>query len=179
MCCSKTPKAQIFFVTSVSGRCFFDKRAVGLEFDKFWLYKWIFESFSTAEAPQAGIIKLEWWVEANFWKKPEVRDDLTTTGMPKISVSKHGSSWVKLSLWPFCGWIPRPAKAIWTTFDFKRMQSVQHFAGRIGWLDTYKNYGIEVGRLGIEVGRLACCRHGCITQAFLLVRNKEMTGFQA
>ena len=50
MRCSKTPKTQIFFVTSVSGRCFFDRRAVGLEFGKFWLYKCIFESFSTAEA---------------------------------------------------------------------------------------------------------------------------------
>ena len=64
-------------------------------------------------------------------KKPEVRDDLTKIGTPKISVSNHGGTRVKLSRWPFCGWIPRSAKAIWTTFDFKRTQSVQHFAGRV------------------------------------------------
>ena len=46
---------------------------------------------------------------------------------------------VKLSLLPFCGWIPRPTKArFWTIFDFKRTQLVQYFAGSIGWLDTYK-----------------------------------------
>ena len=55
-------------------------------------------------------------------------------------VWKHGGSRVKLSLLPFCGWIPRPTKAIWTRFERKRTQSVQYFGGSIGWLDTHKKH---------------------------------------
>ena len=46
---------------------------------------------------QAGIIKLEWWVEANAWKKPEVRDDLTVIGTPKLFVWKHNGYTCQLS----------------------------------------------------------------------------------
>ena len=31
-----------------------------------------------------------------------MRDDLPVIGTPKLFVWKHGVSWVKLSLWPFC-----------------------------------------------------------------------------
>ena len=60
------------------------------------------------------------------------------------------------------------------------MQSVQYFAGRIGWLDTYKN----VGKKGL--GGLACMKkrarwtsfsgHCCFTQAFLSVTLIALMG---
>ena len=37
-----------------------------------------------------------------------MRDDFIATGTPKVFVSSHGGSRVKLSLWPFCGWILGP-----------------------------------------------------------------------
>ncbi len=173
MCCFKTMRAQIFIVLSVFIRCFLDKRAHGLESGKISVYKCFFRVIFHYRGPQASIIKLEWWVQANVWKKPEVRDDLTMIGTPKTFVSKHGGSWKKLSLWPFCGWIPRPTKAIWATFDYQRMQSVQYFDGRIGWLDTYKKtYEIEVGGppfrwqgsspripFGYSIRNLQVCKH--------------------
>ena len=89
---------------------------------------------------QTGIIKLEWRVEAILWTNPEVRDNFIATGKSKVSVSSNGGSRVKLSLWPFCGWILGPTKAIWARFDLKRKQLVKCFAGRTGWLDTYKKH---------------------------------------
>ena len=163
-----------------SAVAFLGKRAYGLEFGKNFVYKCFFRVIFHCRSPQAGIIKLEWWVKANVWKKPEVRNDLTMIGTPKTFASKHGGSWVRLSLCPFCGWIPRPAKAIWTTFDFQTMQSVQYFAGRIGCLDTYKN----VWKKGL--GGLACMKkratwtsfpgHCCFTQAFLSVTLIALMG---
>ena len=38
----------------------------------------------------------------------EVRDGFVQTGTPKMLCCKHGSSRVKLSLWPFCARIPGP-----------------------------------------------------------------------
>ena len=64
-------------------------------------------------------------------------------------ILSHGSSQVKFSLWPFCGWIlgPTCTKAIWVRFDLQRKQWVRYFASRTGWLNTYKNYKIRmVGR---------------------------------
>ena len=52
-------------------------------------------------------------------KEPEVKDDLMMTGMPKPLVARHGGPRVKLSPWPFCGWVPRPTKAIWMTLTSK------------------------------------------------------------
>ena len=46
----------------------------------------------------------------------------------------------ELSPWPFCGWIPESSKASWASFHLQRMQSVQIFASRTGWLDTSKMY---------------------------------------
>ena len=42
-------------------------------------------------------MKLEWWVEANFCKKPGVRDDLTVIGTPKLyqDVTNRSKSVVK------------------------------------------------------------------------------------
>jgi len=91
----------------------------------FW-FKSVFRAIFHCRSPQAGIMKLEWWEEANFWKKPEVRDNLMVIGTPKLFVWKHGGLWVKFSLWPFRGWIPRPTKAIWKYFfDWQ----LQHYGG--------------------------------------------------
>ena len=105
---------------------------------------------------QAGIIKLEWRVEAILWTNPEVRDNFIATGTSKVFVSSHGGSRVKLSLWPFCGWILGPTKAIWERFDLQRKQWARYFAITTGWLDAYKKttklgwrdfYFAEVSRL--------------------------------
>ena len=96
---------------------------------------------------QTGIIKLEWGVEEILWTNSEVRDNLIATGKSKVFVASNGGSRVKLSLWPFCGWIRGPTNAIWARFDLKRKQWVRYFASRTGWLDTYKkNYKIKVSR---------------------------------
>ena len=42
-----------------------------------------------------------------------MRHDFIVTGTPKVFVSSHGGTRVKLFLWPFCGWILGPTKAIW------------------------------------------------------------------
>ena len=91
-----------------------------------------FRAIYHCRSPHTGIMKLEWWVEASFWKKPEVRDNFTMIWAPKVIETKHGARWVKLSLWPFCGWIPGPTKASWASFHLYRMQSVHIFASRTG-----------------------------------------------
>ena len=85
-----------------------------------WQFVSVFQVILHCKSPQVGIIKLdsEWCVEAYFWKSQQERDDLTVIRTPKLLLWKHGGWWVKLSLWPFCGWIPRPTKAIWMNFDF-------------------------------------------------------------
>ena len=80
-----------------------------------------------------------------------MRDDFIETGTPKVFVSSHGGSRVKLSLWPFCGWILGPTKAIWARFDLQRKRCVRYFASRTGWLDTYKkNYRIKKAGLAFR-----------------------------
>ena len=76
-----TPRAQILIVTSVFAYCSLDKQANELKSGK--LYK-RFSSHFPQQRPRAGIIKLEWWVEAYFSKKLEVRDDLTVIRTPKL-----------------------------------------------------------------------------------------------
>ena len=49
-----------------------------------------------------------------------MRDNLIATGKSKVFVASNGGSREKLSLWPFCGWIRGPTKAIWARFDLKR-----------------------------------------------------------
>ena len=71
MCCFKTPRAQDFYcdvsiwplLPLISGGS--TRAAQILQVFVSSFISVFFESFSTAEAPQAGIIKLEWWVEAN------------------------------------------------------------------------------------------------------------------
>ena len=51
-------------------------------------------------SPQARIIhvKLEWWVQAIFWKKPEERGECTLAEPLKYHVAKNGGAIVKLFL---------------------------------------------------------------------------------
>ena len=58
----------------------------------------VFRAIFNCRSPQAGIIKLEWWVEAIFWKNPEERGEFTLIEPLKYYVAKHGGPIVKLFL---------------------------------------------------------------------------------
>ena len=47
------------------------------------------------------------------------RDNFIATGTPKVFVSSHCCSRVKLSLWPFCRWILGLTKGICARFDLQ------------------------------------------------------------
>lgn len=98
-----------------------------------------FRAIFHCRSSQAGIIKLEWRVEVNLWTKPEVRDNFTTTGTPKVVVSSHGSSEVKFVSLAVLWWILGPSKAILARFNLQRTQRVAYFTSWSLWFDTYKN----------------------------------------
>jgi len=58
----------------------------------------VFRAIFNCRSPQAGIIKLEWRVEAIFWKNPEERSEFTLPEPLNNYASKHGGPIVKLFL---------------------------------------------------------------------------------
>ena len=53
---------------------------------------------------------------------------------------------VNLSLWPFCGCILGPTKAIWARFDLQRKQWVRYFASKTRWLYKIRMAGLPFRR---------------------------------
>ena len=116
---------------------------------------------------QDSIIELVWWVEAIFWKKPEVKADFTMVGTPKPCVVNDFRPRVKTSLWPFCKWILTPTKAILAPFVFQICQRAPYFASSCGWHDTYKkHYKIGMGRTPLR-------RYAQISQNSYPARTKK------
>ena len=60
------------------------------------------------------------------------------TESPNMLCCKDRGPRVKLSLWPFFGWISGPTKAIWASLEKEKAQWIRYLAGGTGWFDTYK-----------------------------------------
>ena len=86
--------------------CNFSNLSWKLEFDKYCVYKCFFRGIFNCRSPQAGIIKLEWWVEAIFWKNLEERSEFTLIE-PLIWFSEKWQDNGEFISLPFCGWNSR------------------------------------------------------------------------
>ena len=66
------------------------------------------------------------------------------TESPNILCSRHGGPRVKLSLWPFCGWIPGPTKAILARWSSKIFDGFEILLVVLGGSTLIKkNYEME------------------------------------
>ena len=77
------------------------------------LYKCFFEPFSSAEAHILASLSYNVGRGKPLKENRGERWSFMLTESPNMLCSPR----VKLSLWPFCGWIPGPTKAIWASLE--------------------------------------------------------------
>ena len=107
----------LFYFTRGSSFCFtfeynfFNKLSRKLEFGKYYVYKCFFRAIFNCRSHQAGIIKLEWWVEAIFLKNSVERGEFMLIEPLKYHVAKNGGTIVKLFLYCSVDGIQAPTEA--------------------------------------------------------------------
>ena len=117
----------------------------------------VFRAIFNCRSPQAGIIKLEWRVEAIFWKNPEERSEFTLPEPLNNYASKHGGPIVKLFLCRSVDGFSHLLRHFRQVLTSKISSEHRNLSVGVGGSTLLKN-------LWIKDGRTPCRRNDEITQ---------------
>ena len=105
-----------------------------------------FRAIFNCRSPQTGIIKLEWWVEAIFWKNPEERGDFTLIKPLENHVAKNGGTIVKLFLCRSVDEISHLLRHIRRVVTSKKCSENRNLSVGVGGSTLLKTVWIEDGQ---------------------------------
>ena len=102
----------------------------------------VFWAIFNCRSPQAGIIKLEWWIEAIFWKNPGEKGDFTLIKRLKYHVERNGGT-VKLFLCRSVDGISHLLRHFRQVLTFKKSSEQRNLSVGVGGSTLIKNLWIE------------------------------------
>ena len=106
----------------------------------------VFRAIFNCRSPQAGIIKLEWWVEAIFWKNSEERGEFTLYWTAKLSCSETWQANSEISSLPFCGWFSHLLRHFRQVLTSKKASEHRNLSVGLSGSTLIKNLWIKDGQ---------------------------------
>ena len=152
---------------SLFGRCCSISKQKGSNMVSWWFIS-VFRVTFPCRSLQAGIIKLQWWIETNFWKSQRWQ---------MIWRWLEGQNYLSKNM----------AVDEWSCLSGHSVGGFQHLPRQFEWNFTSKECNIVPIELGGSTqekktehwGRLSCMLLTLhISQAFLSVRNRTITGLR-
>ena len=106
----------------------------------------VFRAIFNCRSPQAGIIKLEWWVEAIFWKNPEERGEFTLYWTAKLSCSETWRANSEIISLSFCGWFSHLLRHFRQVLTSKKASEHRNLSVGLSGSTLIKNLWIKDGQ---------------------------------